>query len=190
MIQPKVSGRLLPRNDWEGDDFTPGAGGHYVTCQDTATGRMVAYATNGKVDRDGRVYRAAVHPHDPDGVTLGPMVGAVRTVARLPLTIPSGWRWAQALGHLKAGRGLIIDGWYAEVPRAYRYQQGADFAHAMWASHYSPTSGVRVWDPLNPDTTAYGRWIPPSVVRTFVESLSRRMGTADLYVGFVPLQPL
>jgi hypothetical protein len=189
MTQPMVKGRKLPRNDWEGDDFTPGAGGHYVTCQDTAVGRMVAYATNGRIDKDGKVYRAAI-PHDPDGITLQQADIAVHRVAGLDMVIPSGWTWANVLSHLRACKGLVVDGWYAEIPRAYRYQQGDDFAHAMFISHYSSTSGMRVWDPLNPDTTAWGRWMPAPVIRDFLEELSRRNGTASLYVGYVPLQHL
>jgi hypothetical protein len=187
--QPLVKGRKLPLNDWEGDDFTPGAHGAFVTCQDTAAGRMVAYATNGRVDKDGRVYRAAI-PYDPDGITLQQADVAVHKVAKLDIVIPSDWRWSQVLTHLRNYKGLIVDGWYAEIPRAYRYQLGAAFAHAIFVSHYSPTSGMRVWDPLNPDTHAYGRWIPAPVVRAFAEELSRRNRTASLYVGYVPLQAL
>ena len=186
MKQPTgIGGRLLPRNDFEGDDRTPGASG-WVTCQDTAVGRMVAYATNGRCDRDGKVYRAAI-PYDPDGVTLAQMQPAVKRVAGVNLFVPADWRWADALAHLRAGKGLVIDGWYSEIPSAYRFQQGADFAHAIWVSHFSHTSGMRVWDPLNPDIGAYGRWIPGTYIEAFAKELSRRMGTLSLYVGYVPL---
>jgi hypothetical protein len=188
MKQPTILGRKLPRNDWEGDDSTPGAGGHYVTCQDTATGRMVAYATNGRVDKDGKVYRDAV-PYDPDGVTLQQMKHAVLEVAHLPLVTPTTWRWKQVLSHLRAKKGLIVDGWYSEIPRPY--QLGSDFGHAMWISHYSPTSGMRVWDPLNPDIYAYGRWMPATYIEAFLEEGARRWGTGGVFfVGYVPLQPL
>ena len=190
MIQPKgIGGRKLPRQDWEGDDSTPGAGGAYVTCQDSATGRMVAYATNGRTDRDGKVYRAAV-PYDPDGVTLQQMQHAVREVAHLPLIIPSDWHWPKVLAWLRAGKGLIVDGWYSEVPRKYRYQRDADFGHALWISHFSHTSGMRVWDPLNPDLDSYGRWIPAPYIKDFLESGARHWGWGHLFVGYVPLQIL
>jgi len=190
-MQPRLStGRLLPRNDWEGDDRTPGAGGAYVTCQDTAVGRMVAFATNGRIDKDGKVYRAAHRPYDSDGVSLRQMVGPVKSVAHLTLMTPQGWHWGDALAHLKAGRGLVVDGWYDSLSRPYRYQASADFAHAIWVSHYTSTSGMRVWDPLNPDTHGFGRWIPASEIRKFAEKLSARSGAQALYVGYVPLQPL
>lgn len=189
MRQPYVKGRKLPRNDWEGDDFTPGAGGHYVTCTDTASGRMVAYATNGRVDKDGRVYRAAVRPPDPNGVTLPQADAAIHRVCGRDLVIPH-WHWANLLAHLREYKGAVVQGWYAEIPRAYRYQAGADFGHAMFVSHYSSTSGMRVWDPLNPDTTAYGRWIPAPAIRRFMEELSQREGYAGLFVGYVPLEHL
>src|SRR4029077_6393416 len=70
MRQPTYRGRKLPPNDWEGDDFTPGAGGKYVTCMDTATGRMIYYATNGRVDHDGRFYRRFVVPPDSNGINF------------------------------------------------------------------------------------------------------------------------
>lgn len=185
MIQPTAFGRRLPRNDWEGDDFTPGAGGHFVTCQDTAVGRAVAWATNGRVDRDGRVYRAAVRPADPDGITLAQAAAAVRQVThdRLTLVIPD-WTHRHVATHLRYGRGLVVNGYYGALPRAYRHQARADFNHAMWVSHQSRATGnVRLWDPLNPDTTAYGRWVPAQVIWDFLESLGYTC-------AYVPLQPL
>ena len=181
--QPTVFGRLLPRNDFEGDDFTPGAHGHYVTCMDTSIGRDVAYATNGKTDKDGRVYRASI-AYDPDGITLQQAHSAVAAVAHLPFMIPVGWRDANVTTHLRYGRGLVITGAYDTIPREYRYQASADFAHAMFATHLSKASGnVRVWDALNPDIHSYGRWYPLAVILAFVRSL----GYA---VGYVPLQEL
>lgn len=188
--RPRLNGRILPRNDWEGDDFIPGTGGKFVTCQDTAVGRMVAFATNNRVNKDGKVYRTAITPKDLDGVRLSQLIEPVKKISGLPLVIPRRWKWENAMTHLKAGKGLVVDGWYSGLPRAYRHQAGADFAHAIWISHYSPTSGMRVWDPLNPDTTKYGRWIPAKYIRTFAEALSKRDEVDYLYVGYVPLQPL
>mgnify|MGYP003401691436 FL=1 len=95
-----LNGRKLPHQDWEGNDFVPGSGGAYVTCTDTSAGRMVAYATNGRVVKDGRVYRAALRPPDPNGITLKQAQQAVRSVTGLRLIIPSDWRWADVLAHL------------------------------------------------------------------------------------------
>ena len=178
-----LDGRKLPHGDWEGDDFTPGARGHYFTCQDTAVGRMVAFATNGKVDRDGRVYRAAVQPPDPNGVSFQQLQPAVRKVAGKELIITDRWTWPQVLAHLKSAKGIVIDGLYSAIPRPFRYQARADFGHAIWFCYYSPASGVRGWDPLNPDTTAYGRWYPLEVVKAFSQS----WGNISAYV---PLDPL
>ena len=182
MIQPRVFGRKLPRNDFEGDDRTPGAGGEYVTCMDTAAGRMVAWATNGRIDKDGRVYRAVLN--DPDGITLDQAAVAIKRVADLDLVQPRGWDLRHVKTHLRYGRGLIIDGWYSAVPRAYRHQAFADFTHAMWVSHMSAATGnVRLWDPLNPDVHAYGRWVPGPVIWAFLETL-------HFTCGYVPLEAL
>lgn len=184
MIQPTVRGRKLPRNDWEGDDFTPGAGGRYVTCLDTSVGRMVAYATNGRTDFDGRVYRAAISPRDPDGITLVQANTALWRVANLGLVIPRGWVSKNVKTHLRYARGLIIAGKYSTIPRAYRYQPNADFNHSMFVSHRSEKTGnFRVWDPLNPDIHGYGRWIPETFIWRFIESL-------DYQIAYVPLQHL
>jgi hypothetical protein len=185
-----LAGRKLPHGDWEGDDFTPGAGGKFVTCTDTSLGRMVAYATNGRVNRDGRVYRAAIHPHDPDGVTLPQAAQACMTVTGLALVIPPHWKWAELLAHLRARKGALVQGWYSGIPREYRFQSRADFGHALFISHYSPTAGMRVWDALDANAAHHGQWIPATHVRAFMEELSRRNGTTALYVGYVPLQPL
>jgi hypothetical protein len=184
-----LAGRKLPHQDWEGDDFTPGAGGAYVTCTDTAAGRMVAYATNGRIVKDGRVYRSAVRPPDPNGITLAQAQQAVRTVAKLPLVIPA-WDWYELLSHLRAKKGAVVQGWYSGIPRQYRFQLAADFGHAMWISHYSPAAGMRTWDPLDANTAHHGQWIPATHVRRFMEELSRRQGTARLFTAYVPLQPL
>lgn len=185
-----LAGRRLPHQDFEGDDFTLGAGGKWVTCTDTSAGRMVAYATNGRIDKDGKIYRAAIHPHDSDGVTLTQAQQAVRTVANLPLVIPPDWHWAALLSHLRLKKGAVVQGWYSKIPRQYRFQAPADFGHAMWISHYSPTAGMRVWDPLDANTAHHGSWIPATHVRAFMEELSRRNGVTHLYAAYVPLQPL
>jgi hypothetical protein len=187
-----LEGRKLPHGDWEGDDFTPGAGGRYVTCTDTSTGRALCYATNGRVDLDGRQIRAAVHPHDADGINLRQAQRAIESLTNTTIVIPEHWGWTEALLHLRAKKGLIIQGWYAEIPRQYRYQLPADFGHAMWASHYSPTSGIRVWDALDANQAHHGQWIPARYVRAFAEEFARReRGAIDrLFVGYIPLQHL
>lgn len=184
MAQPTAFGRKLPRNDWEGDDFTPGAGGAFVTCSDTSAGRMVAWATNGRIDKDGRIYRAAVRPRDVDGLTLAQVARAIDAVAGLHLVVKQPWPLANVKTHLRYGRGLIVNGYYGSLPRAYRHQAAADFNHSMWVSHLSRTTGnARLYDPLNPDTTAYGRWVPAQVIWNFLASL-------DNTCAYVPLQPL
>jgi hypothetical protein len=109
---------------------------------------------------------------------------AIANVAHLPFMTPDHWTPRDALAHLTKGLGLVTQGWYSSLPRAYRYQPFADFGHAIWASHYSPSSGVRIWDALNPDTTAYGRWVPWVIYKAFLVSLG------DIRVGYVPLQHL
>lgn len=185
MIQPTVKGRKLPRNDFEGDDRTPGAGGRWVTCRDTSTGRAVAYATNGRIDRDGRVYRAALAHPDPDGITLAQAAEAVRKVAGLRLIVPKDWDKALVQAHLRAARGLVVDGWYDALPPEWRKQAGdAHFTHSVFTSHESLATGNwRVWDALDHDLAGYGRWIPGPVMWEFVASLGYQ-------VSYVPLQPL
>jgi hypothetical protein len=185
-----LDGRKLPHQDWEGDDYTPGSHGSYVTCTDTSTGRHVAYVTNGRKDIDGKVYRAAIHPADPDGVSLPQAKQAAKAVAGIDLILPFGWDTSDALEHLRAKKGLIMQGWYAEIPRMYRYQAGADFGHAMWASHYSSTSGVRVWDPLDPNLTHHGQWIPWSFVRDFMERFRQEAHAHTVLVAYSALQPI
>jgi hypothetical protein len=186
-----LDGRKLPHGDFEGDDFTPGAGGKWVTCTDTSLGRCISYATNGRIDKDGRVYRAAISPHDPNGITLPQARDAARIVADVNLIIPPDWHWAEVLAHLRAKKGLLVQGWYSLIPRPYRYQKDpSSFGHAMWISHDSPTSGMRVWDPLDANTTHHGQWIPAANIRAYMEELSRRQGVKSLYCAYVPLQHL
>jgi len=83
-----------------------------------------------------------------------------------------------------------VQGWYSKVRREYRFQARADFGHALFISHYSPTSGMRVWDALDANTKHHGQWVPAADIRASMEELSRRNGTTALYVGFVPLQSL
>lgn len=180
MTQPTVFGRKLPLNDFEGDDkIAP-----YKTCMDTAAGRMVAWATNGRITKDGAVYRDSVHPHDPDGINLVQAGVEIHKVSGLDLVIKRGWPFANVKTHLRYGRGLIIVGWYGSIPRAYRHQAHGDFNHAMWVSHRSTSTGnVRLWDPLNPDTHAYGRWVPAQVIWDFMATLANDC-------GYVPLEHL
>lgn len=184
-----LGGRKLPHNDFEGDDWTPGATG-WVTCTDTALGRMIAFATNGRIDKDGKIYRAAVHPHDVDGITLAQAAVASMAVAGLQLTRPM-WHWDDVLKWLTARNGLIVQGWYGDIPRDYRYQKDpSNFGHAMWISHFSSTSGMRVWDPLDANTTHHGQWIPAKYIRAYMEHLQQQQGSGVLFCGYVPLQKL
>ncbi len=189
MSAPLLDGRKLPANDFEGDDFTPGAGGAFVTCQDTASGRMVAYATNGRVDVDGKTYRANLGVPDSNGISFQQVAVAVHRVAGKTLVIPGAtpgvgrFGRAAVVAWLTARKGLVVDGYYGSIDRAYRSQAGADFNHAIWFSHISPTSGARMWDPLNPDIHGYGRWVPVAVLLAFAASL-------DYLVAYVELEPL
>lgn len=181
MSAPTVRGRKLPPNDWEGDDPAPVRN---RTCMDTAAGRMLAYATNGAVTLDGKQIRAAVHPHDADGITMAQASQAIHSLTGREIVQHRGWPLAGIKTHLRYARGLIVIGMYGSVPRAYRHQAGADFAHAMWCSHLSASSGsVRLWDPLNPDIHAYGRWVPAPIIWAFLETL-------DNQCGHIPLDPL
>jgi hypothetical protein len=184
-----LGGRKLPHQDFEGDDFVPNARG-WVTCTDTALGVDVAFATNGRIVKDGKTYRASIHPHDVDGITLPQAHDAARIVAGCDLIIPGNWDWAHVLAHLTAKKGLIVQGWYSFIPRMYRFQFAADFGHAMFISHFSTTSGMRVWDPLDANLSHHGQWIPAKYIRAYMEELSRRNNVKPLYCGFVPLQPL
>src|ERR1017187_6753587 len=119
MIQPKAFGRWVPRADSEVDDHTPGAGDHYVTCGDTSAGRAVAWATNGRVDKDGSGYRAVTT--DPGAATLDGPALEIKAIAGLALIQPSGWAWGECSFHLMTGIGLVIEGWCATLPDALQY---------------------------------------------------------------------
>lgn len=175
-VRPSFRGRLYPRADWEGDDFTPGAGGAFVSCQDTACGRLLAWATNGKVDLDGKVIRARIA--DSGGVTLTQVADAVKALTGRKLN-HGNKTLAQIDALLLNGHGLVVDGAYGQIERAYRFQANADFNHAIFIPVLSAASGYRVYDPLNPDTHAYGRWIPRKAMTGFITSLGGLVGWMD-----------
>ncbi len=187
----RIGGRLLPLNDWEGDDFVPGSGGSYVTCMDTSAGRMVAFATNGRIVHDGKVYRRAIRPPDPNGVNYNQMQQAVHDVAHLPLTWSTGWTRAQVNAWLKGRKGLMVTGWYEKIPRAYRHQAGGSFLHEMFVSNkrdgyeFFKQRGtlMRLYDPLDPRLDLRGRTVPTSILWPFLDS-------SGWMAGYVPLQPL
>jgi hypothetical protein len=178
---PNLKGRIFPLNDWEGDD-PPVV--NYKSCNASAGGRAVAWATNGRIDIDGATYyKAASHDPETGGQTLQQVGQAISIVAKRKLIIPQGWHRADMGTHLKYGRGLMIGGLYSVIERAYRFQRYADFYHEIWISHLSTTSGMRVWDALNPDIHARGRWVPASMIYDFAASLNYQ-------VAYVPLEPL
>ena len=184
--QPTVMGRKLPRNDWEGDDRVLSNAGKFITCMDTAIGRAVSFATNGRTDEDGAVYRSALRPRDYDGIDLDQAKREVFTVAGLELVIIRAgvWRLANVKTHLRYARGLVVIGRYDALPREWRWQAGADFWHAMFVSHRSEATGnCRTWDALNPRLSGYGEWLPGEAIFDF-------MASANFECGYVPLQPL
>lgn len=183
-----LAGRKLPHQDFEGDDWASGA--NFKTCTDTSTGRDLCYATNGRINLDGKQIRAAVHPHDKDGITLPQAKRAVEALTNTTLVIPGDWDWYDVLRHLRLKNGAVVQGWYSKISRQYRFQAKADFGHAFFISHYSPTAGMRVWDALDANTTHHGSWVPARDIRASMEELARINGAHGLYVGYVPLQPL
>ena len=177
MIQPTAFGRKLPANDTEADDHTPGASGAFVTCADTSGGRAVAWATNGRVDKDGSVYRAITHA--PGALDFDRLALEIKAVASLGLWIPHGWIWQDATAKLMAGTGLIVQGYYDALPEQYREQAGpAHFLHDMFMCYRSLASGVRLYDPLR-QKAGYGKWIPASAARAFIESQNYTVAYLD-----------
>lgn len=188
MTVPLYRGRPLPRQDWEGDDFTPGAGGHYVTCQDTTGGRILSFATGGLVDLDGKTIRAAVVPHDSSGISLSQLRDAIHKLSGRNLITPV-WTPAQARAWLRAGNALDVNGMYFTVPRNYRFQKRADFAHAIAFVGSFLRAGVEMtyeYDPLDPQTHNYGRPVPMAdVFMPFAASLA----WTERF-GYIPLEPI
>jgi len=182
-VQPTAFGRKLPPTDWEGDDLVPGSGGHYVTCADTATGRMAYWATNGRINVDGKQIRARIYPPDPNGVDLAQAAQGLHSLTGLTV-VQSSMTRAQQLTWLRGGKGLIVPGLYSAIPRAYRFQAAADFAHMLFLGYITHDgTKVRKWDPLNPNVHTFGEWIPVAEIIPFLDSLSWN-------VGYVPLQHL
>ena len=181
--QPTLNGRLLPPNDFEGDDATPGAHGAYVTCQDTASGRMLYYATNGSVSIEGKTIRAAIKPAQSDGVSLAQVSLAITSITSPPRVMRWGTKAiADMRNWLAGGLGLVVDGWYASIPKPYREQSNAAFGHALWIGYYQ-SPNYRVWDPLNKDLSGYGKWIPATAIEPFMRSYSG-------LCGWIPLEAL
>ncbi len=182
MTQPTLGGRKFPLNDWEGDDFTPGAGGDYVTCMDTATGRMVAWATNGRIVRDGRWYRSQISPPDSNGTNFAQMDTVLHTKLTPPLDIiyASSWNKTDATRQLRMRHGLIVTGIYDRIPRQYRHQRAGDFMHAMFVTHIARDGRMRLYDPLDPRTDLYGRSVPSSILWPFLQSSGSLAGYVNL----------
>jgi hypothetical protein len=178
-----LNGRTLPKNDWEGDDFTPNAGGHYVTCMDTATGRAMAWSTNGRVDVDGRVVRKNVIPPDANGVGWAEMEKAVpRINSHLELDHKSGWNRTSVGVWLKGQKGLIVIGRYSSIPRMYRHQSAASFTHAMFVTHFNQAGTLmRLYDPLDPRLDLRGRSVPTSILWPFLDDLGWQAGWVPLH---------
>src|ERR1035437_7423845 len=110
---PNLNGRIFPLNDWEGDD-PPII--NYKSCNATAGGRAVAWATNGRITIDGMTYYKAA-PHDPKtgGQTLQQVGQAITVVAKRSLIIPTGWDSHHMSSWLYAGNGLMVGGLYSII---------------------------------------------------------------------------
>jgi hypothetical protein len=181
MALSTFKGRTLPLNDWEGDDQP----GPWVTCMDTSAGRAMAWATNGRVDVDGKVIRSHVVPKDTDGISFEQVNLAVHAVnEHCSVVHAHGWDQAKVTSWLKAGKGLIVTGFYSSIPRQYRFQTSASFAHAMFVTHMSKSGkSIRLYDPLNPDLKGHGKSVPSSILWDFLDS-------RGYLVGYVPLHDL
>lgn len=175
-------GRTLPLTDWEGDDAIR-KDGRFVTCMDTALGRAVAWATNGRVTKDGKFWRSKVSPRDMDGINFNQAADALHSTYPSLVLRQENMTKAEAKAHLRAGKGLLIIGTYSAIPRAYRHQDRGSFYHAMFVTHINASGMMRLYDPLDRDTKRRGRVVPASILWPFIATLDNR-------VAYVPLHRL
>lgn len=92
--------------------------------------------------------------------------------------------WNTFIASVRAGRGAIVLGWYAELPSRYRAQSSASFGHAIYINEIRPTDGaLLMYDPLNYRPI----WVPQIYIKRFAGAMripNGRIGYGYVQTGF------
>lgn len=159
---------------------TPTPTGKY-DCTAYSAAMAIDRATLGGTFVNGRQVRLASNEPYPDRSSPGlslPQVINVGFKWHVNLESRSGAPWSSLVAALKAGRGVILQGDYDQIPNQFSGQLSFKGDHAVYVNHVS-NDGDEVWwmDPLRKAGPLY---IPASVARAYAEKLAKAWG---LYPG-------
>ncbi len=163
-----------PRHQYQ---LGPGSGptGGY-DCTAYAAAVAIDRATMGGIQVTGRQVRLASDepypdPHSP-GLNLV-QVGVVAAKWHVDLINRGGAPWSAVMAMLKAGRGVVLQGDYDQIPAGFSGQLSFKGDHAVYINHVTGDGDLYWLDPLR-KTGAIE--IPETVARAYAEKLGRTWG--------------
>jgi hypothetical protein len=144
-------------------------GGYSCTAYSAAM--AVDKATYGGSRITGRQIRALTDVGPYVGLTL-PQVARATSALGVPLIRPVG-AWRDVMAALRAGRGVVLQGDYDQIPHSISGQPGFHGYHAVFIDRLSASGKLYMMDPLS---KVGGRWVDESILRKFAEKLTRQEG--------------
>lgn len=151
-----------------------------VDCTAYAAAVAIDRATLGGTKVTGRQVRLASTEPYPDPQSPGLNLPQVINVAfrwHVELVQRSGAPWASLIAALKAGRGVILQGDYDQIPPGFSGQLSFNGDHAVYVNHVTGDGDLYWQDPLRKSGPIE---IPEAIARAYAEKLSRSWG---LYPG-------
>jgi hypothetical protein len=152
------------------------------SCTAYAFSMALDKSSYGAVQITGRQVRALSGAAPYVGLTLRDGIVAS---SRLYISVvdKSGEPWANVLTALKAGRGVVLQGDYDQIPDVYSGQSTFDGNHAVYIDYLHSTGlYLYVMDPLR---AGGARWVPVSIMRRFAEKLGRAQGISGVYFAVI-----
>jgi len=145
------------------------------SCSAYSMAMAIDKATYGGSRITGRQVRALTGVGPNQGLTL-PQVMRAADILAVPFIRPIG-QWSAVMAALRAGRGVILQGDYDQIPDSINVSS-FDGYHAVYLDRmHSDGVQVRMFDPLR---RAGPVWVNASILRAFAEKLTRQEGVYPL----------
>jgi hypothetical protein len=165
-VSPHI--RYIPAFQYQGIWSDPQG---WWSCSAYSMAMAIDKATYGGSRITGRQVRALTGVGPNQGLTL-PQVMRAADILAVPFIRPIG-QWSAVMAALKAGRGVVLQGDYDQIPDSINVSS-FDGYHAVYLDRmHSDGVQIRMFDPLR---RAGPVWVNASILRAFAEKLTRQEG--------------
>lgn len=150
-----------------------------VNCTAYCGAMLINDATLGAASVTGRIVRAKSNEPNPQagspGLNILQIIGVARASFGVKIIDCTGRTWPEVEHFVSAGRRVLLQIDYGELPEGDKCQAGGDFGHAVVLVRYTPDGKLRASDPLCSTTKSYD----PEHLQVAARKFARDTGVND-----------